>query len=207
MNLPSGLLHAEGNTLDIKVMGYALQKTASRQRSGGLSQVKIGPQAVLAEEHAAQTFWNISLVQAVTIATTVLGAFLLFLGWINRQEAHLSYFGLVILTWNALTLRTLMPDMPFSNGTVELLVCVGFSVLTALVVQFLLSYGALRSRVIEAGLVAQCLLVPLTLVLAGPQRLFNVSSAWYLLMVFELMVMMALYMYTEWRGQRTNFWR
>jgi two-component system sensor histidine kinase UhpB len=206
VSLPSGLLRAEGNTLDIKVQGYPLQKVSSRQRAGGLSAVRIGPQAVLAETQASQMFWNISLLQIITIATTVLGAFLLFLGWINRQEAHLTYFGLVILGWNALTARTWALDLPFDNGTAELLVCVGFSVLTALVVQFLLSYGALRSRVIEAGLLTQCLLVPMTLVLAGPQRLFNVSSAWYLLMVFEIMLMIALYLYTEWRARRSNFW-
>lgn len=204
--LPSGLLHAEGNTLDIKVQGYPLQKVTSRQRAGALSQVQIGPHALLAEQHASELFWNISLLQVITIATTVLGAFLLFLGWINRQEAHLTYFGLLILTWNALTARTWLRDLPVDNGSAELLVCVGFALLTALVVQFLLSYGALRSRVIEGGLLTQCLLVPMTLVLAGPQRLFTVSSAWYLLMAFEVLVMITLYLSTEWQNRRNNFW-
>jgi len=204
--LPTGLLRVEGNTLDIKVQGFALQKVSSRQRSGGLSQVRIGPQAVLAGEHSSQMFWNITVLQLMTVATTVLGAFLLFLGWINRQEAHLSYFGLLILGWNALTARTWLQNMPFDNGNTELLVCVGFAILVGLGVQFLLSYGALRSRAIEAGLLAQCLLVPLTLVLAGPQRLFNVSSAWYLLMTLEMMVVMALYLYAERRSERDNFW-
>lgn len=206
ITLPGALLRAGGNDLDIKVQGYALQKVSSRQRAGGLSQVRIGPQAMLAEEHASQMFWNISLLQAITIATTVLGAFLLFLGWINRQEAHLTYFGLVILAWNTLTARTSLRDLPFDNGTTELLTCAGFSVLTALLVQFLLSYGALRSRVIEAVLLIQCLLVPLTLVLAGPQRLFTISSAWYLLMTLEVVLMFALYLYTERQSRRGNFW-
>ena len=204
--LPSSLLRADGNTLDIKVQGFALQKVSSRQRSGGLSEVRIGPQAVLAGEHSSQMFWNISVLQLMTVATTVLGAFLLFLGWINRQEAHLSYFGLLILGWNALTARIWLQATPFDNGTTELLVCAGFAVLTGLGVQFLLSYGALRSRAIEAGLLVQCLLVPLTLVLAGPQRLFNISSAWYLLMTLEMMLVMALYLYAERRSQRDNFW-
>ncbi|HEX3141467.1 MAG TPA: sensor histidine kinase, partial [Rhizobacter sp.] len=206
INLPSGLLRPEGNLLDIKVQGYPLQKVTSRLRSGGLSQVRIGPHALLAAEHESKLFWNISLVQVITIATTALGAFLLFLGWINRQEVHLTYFGLVILAWNALSARILLQDLPFDNGTTEMLVCVGFAILTALVVQFLLSYGALRSRAIEAVLLAQCLLVPMTLVLAGPQRLFTVSSAWYLLMVLEVIVIMALYLRIERRAERGNFW-
>ncbi len=206
VTLPTGLLRAEGNILDVKVQGYALQKVSSRVRSGGMSQVRVGPQALLAAEHESHLFWNISLVQIVTVATTALGAFLLFLGWINRQEAHLTYFGLVILAWNTLTTRTWLQGMPFDNGSTEMLVCVGFAILTSLVVQFLLSYGAMRSRVIEALLLTQCLLVPLTLVLAGPQRLFNVSSAWYLLMVLEVIIMSGLYLRIEWRAQRQNFW-
>jgi two-component system sensor histidine kinase UhpB len=179
---------------------------SSRVRAGGLSQIRIGPQPVLAAEHQLQQFWSISLVQAITIATSMLGAFVLFLGWMNRQEAHLTYFGLVVLAWNALTARTWLQDMPFDNGTTELLVCVGFAVLTALVVQFLLSYGGMRSRAIEGVLLAQCLLVPVTLVLAGPQRLFTVSSAWYLLMVLEVIIVIGLYLRIEWRSQRENFW-
>ena len=206
VTLPGGLLHAEGNTLDIKLQGYTLQKVSSRQRSGGLSQVRIGPLAVLAEEHASKMFWSISLLQIITTATTMLGAFVLFLGWMNRQEAHLTYFGLLTLAWNALTARTWLQQMPFDNGTTELLVCVGFSMLAALVVQFLLSYGGLRSRVIEAILLTQCLLVPMTLVLAGPQRLFTVSNAWYLLMVLEVMVVTVLYLHAEWRAEGENFW-
>ena len=37
VSLPAALLRAEGNMLDIKVAGYALQQVASRQRAGGLS--------------------------------------------------------------------------------------------------------------------------------------------------------------------------
>jgi signal transduction histidine kinase len=204
--LPTSLLKGEGNTLDIKVQGYAVQKVSSRQRSGGLSAVKIGPQALLAEEQAWQTFWNVTALQMLAVATTVLAAFLLFLRVINPKEAHLGYLGLLILGWNALGLRSWWAHIPLDTYTVELLTCVGFAIVTGLTVQFLLSYSALRSRMIEAGLLAQCLMVPLTLALAGPQRLFNLSSAWYLLMALEVVAMMALYLYTEWHARRRTFW-
>jgi two-component system, NarL family, sensor histidine kinase UhpB len=206
VTLPRGLLRADGNTLDIELMGYPLQKVSSRQRSGGLSAVAVGPHELLVQEHASNTFWNITLVQMIAVATSALGVLLLVLGHKNRQEVHLTYLGLVILGWNVLSARTWLQDLPFDNATTELLVCVGFAALTGLVVQFLLSYGALRSRMIEAGLVVQCLVVPATLVLAGPTRLFTVSSAWYLLMVLEVMAMMVLYLYSEWHARRRNFW-
>ncbi len=206
VTLPSSVLQATDNVLDIKVMGYALQKVASRQRSGGMSEVKVGPYSALAKEHARAVFWNISLLKIVTLATSVLGAFLIFLGRINKHEVHLTYFGLVALMWNLLTVRTWWQNLPFDNIMVEMMVCVGFAILTALTIQFLLSYSALRSRVIEAVLLLQCLLVPLTLALAGPQRLFTVSSAWYLLLVFQVIATVVLYLYTEWHARRGNFW-
>ncbi|MCR5885153.1 ATP-binding protein [Rhizobacter sp. J219] len=206
MTLPASLLKPEGNTLDVKVQGYAVQKVSSRQRSGGLSAIKVGPQALLAHEQASQTFWNVTAVKLLAVATTVLAAFLLFLRAVNPKEAHLGYLGLLILGWNVLGLRSWWADIPLDTYTVELLSCVGFAIVTGFTVQFLLSYSALRSRMIEAGLLAQCLMVPLTLVLAGPQRLFNLSSAWYLLMVLEVVAMMVLYLYTERRARRRTFW-
>lgn len=206
MTLPASLLKPEGNTLDVKVQGYAVQKVSSRQRSGGLSAIKVGPQALLAQEQASQTFWNVTAAKLLAVATTVLAAFLLFLRAVNPKEAHLGYLGLLILGWNVLGLRSWWADIPLDTYTVELLSCVGFSIVTGFTVQFLLSYSALRSRMIEAGLLAQCLMVPLTLVLAGPQRLFNLSSAWYLLMVLEVVAMMVLYLYTERRARRRTFW-
>jgi two-component system sensor histidine kinase UhpB len=206
MTLPASLLKPEGNTLDVKVQGYAVQKVSSRQRSGGLSAIKVGPQALLAQEQASQTFWNVTAVKLLAVATTVLAAFLLFLRAVNPKEAHLGYLGLLILGWNVLGLRSWWADIPLDTYTVELLSCVGFAIVTGFTVQFLLSYSALRSRMIEAGLLAQCLMVPLTLVLAGPQRLFNLSSAWYLLMVLEVVAMMVLYLYTERRARRRTFW-
>lgn len=206
VSLPANLLQAEGNALDVKVQGYAIEKVTARQRSGGLSPVTIGPQDLLARAHASRTFWNVTAPEMLTVATTTLALLLLFLRAVNPKEAHLGYLGLLILSWNAVGLRNGWAHVPLDTQTVELLACVGFAIVTGFAVQFLLSYGALRSRMIEAGLLMQCLLVPLTLVLAGPQRLFNLASAWYMLMLLEVAAMTALYLYTEWRMQRKNFW-
>lgn len=206
VNLSPGLVRGGENHLDIKVQGYALQKVSSRLRAGGLSQVRIGPQALLQPEHETHMFWNITLAQGLAVATTVLGVFLLYLRWFNRHEAHLSYLGLTILMWNLLMLRSWAKEPPFDNASTEMLVCVGVSILTALVVQFLLSYSHVRSRVIEALLLLQCLMVPLSLVLAGPLRLYHFASAWNLLMVFEMIGAMVLYLRIERRAERGNFW-
>ncbi|MGE5864409.1 MAG: ATP-binding protein [Rhizobacter sp.] len=206
VSLPAALLREQGNVLDIKVMGYALQRVSTRQRAGGLSAVKIGPYALLQAERNTDRFWNLTIVEIITVGTSVLGVLVLCLGWLNKRDPHLVWFGLLTLTWNLLAFRMLARDLPFENATVELLVCVGWGLVTALAVQFMLSYGGLRSRTLEIGLVVQCLAVPLTLLAAGPQRLFVVTSAWQLLMVCEVIATMALYLHAIWQHRRTEFW-
>jgi len=206
ITLPAGLLLAHGNTLDIKLQGYVLQQVVSRQRAGGLSEIRIGPYDLLAGEYDSRLFWNISVVQISTFAVAVGALFMLCLGWMSRREASLMYFGLATMTWVLLTTRVWVREMPFDNSTVEFFACLGFAAFTALVVQFLLAYGGLRSRVIEICLLMQCLLVPMTLALAGANRMFDVSSVWYLLMAVESVAMIALYLYTIRRVQREELW-
>lgn len=171
-----------------------------------MSAVKVGPYDVLRAEYTSYRFWRLTIVEIITIATTMLGLLVLCLGWLNRREPHLIWFGLLTLMWNLLAIRMLVRDLPFDNGTVELISGAGWALVTAFGVQFMLSYANLRSRTLEVGLVLQCILVPLTLLLAGPQRLFVVMSAWQLLMVVEAIATMGLYLYAVWHHRREEFW-
>ncbi|MEY4561064.1 MAG: hypothetical protein RLZZ618_341 [Pseudomonadota bacterium] len=206
VSLPSSLLRDTDNTLDIKVQGYALQKVAARQRSGGLSQVRVGPHSVLADLHASQLFWNITIVEIITIATSVLGLLVLCLGWLNRGQPHLIYFGLLTLTWNLISARVLLQNTPLDNHLTEMATTMGFAVAVGLGVQFLLSYGGLRSRTIEIGLVIQALAVPASLAFSDPQRMFALSSAWLLMMLCEALAVAGLYLFTAWRNRNADFW-
>jgi two-component system, NarL family, sensor histidine kinase UhpB len=207
VTLPDGLLRADApNVLDIKVQGYALQKVASRQRSGGLSEVRIGPYDTLLQVHTRQTFWNLTLVKGMAVAMVLIGMYMLYLGWLNRQDVHFTYFGAMTLTWALLSTRLWWPHFPVENAWIEMLACVGQGIVVAAGVQFLLSYAGLRSRTLELVLLLQMLAVPVTLALAGPQRLFVVSSAWYLLMSFEAVAAIGLYLWVTWKTRRTQFW-
>lgn len=207
VTLPAALLRSDApNVLDIKVQGYALQKVASRLRSGGLSEVKIGPYDALLKEHAAQTFWSLALVKAMAVAMVVLGLYMVYLGWLNRQDAHFGYFGAMTLTWALLSTRLWWPYFPIDNAWVEFLSCAGFGLVVAAGVQFLLSYAGLRSRTLELVLLLQMLAVPVTLMLAGPSRLFTVASAWFLLMSAEAVAAIVLYLWVTWKTRRVQFW-
>jgi len=206
VSLPGALMLDKNNLLELQVVGHALQRVASRQRAGGLSVLKIGPQAVLAAEYADRLFWNVGSVKTVSVVLLVLGCVMIGLGWMNRREAYLGYFGWMSLTWGLLSVRLWWRDMPWDTGVMEFLFCCGFAPLVALAVQFMLSFADLRSRWIENALAAQWVLVPATLLLAGPSRLFFVASIWYPLFGLEVAAATVLYLTVTWRRKRRDFW-
>ncbi|MES2227685.1 MAG: ATP-binding protein [Pseudomonadota bacterium] len=206
VTLPAALLQDRGNLLDLQVQGHALARVASRQRAGGLSVLKIGPHAVLAGEYDERRFWNVTSVQFANLALAVLGCVMVGLGWMNRREAYLGYFGWFCLVWGLLSARLWWRDMPWDTGVMEFLFCTGFAPLVGLAVQFLLSFAGLRSRWIENALVAQWVLLPATLLLAGPARLFAMASFWYALLAAEVVATAVLYLVVTWRGRRHDFW-
>ncbi|MEO5695560.1 MAG: sensor histidine kinase, partial [Burkholderiaceae bacterium] len=116
ISLPSALLRDSGNRLDLQVRGQALERVASSRRAGGLSALKIGPQAALESEYEARLFWNVTSVQIASVALTVMGAILVGLGWMHRREAHLGYLGLLSLSWVVLSMRVWWQNGPWDTG-------------------------------------------------------------------------------------------
>ena len=206
ITLPAALLQERGNTLDVHLQGHALTRVASRQRAGGLSAIKVGPQALLADAYDDRLFWNVTAVQFANVALAVLGCVMVGMGWMNRREAYLGYFGWLCLAWGLLSARVWWRDMPWDTGVMEFLFCTGFAPLVALAVQFLLSYAGLRSRWIENALAAQWVLLPATLLLAGPGRLFLMASIWYAVLAAEVVAATGLHLVTTWRNKRQDFW-
>jgi signal transduction histidine kinase len=205
ITLPAGWLQPRGNVLDVQVVGSAVQRVGARQRAGGLSEIRIGPQTELAEEYARHVFWGIQAVEIASLALVVLGGFMLGLWWINRGEIPLLYFGAMLLGWALVCVRVWWRDMPLDTATIEFLGCCAYPPIVAFAVQFLLSHAALRSRFIEGGLIVQCLLMPLTLFIGGPTRVFLVANAWYSLLALEFFAAIGLYLTMIWRQRRADF--
>ncbi|MEP7299415.1 MAG: ATP-binding protein [Burkholderiales bacterium] len=206
VTLPGNALLDRGNLIELQVQGHAVQRVAARQRAGGLSAIKIGPQAMLAPEHASRLFWNVTAVEIVSIVLAVMGCVMIGLGLLNRSESYLGYFGWLSLTWAALSMRLWLRELPWDTGVMEFLFASGFAPVVALAVLFLISFADLRSRWIENALAAQWVLLPATLLLAGPSRLFTMASLWYPLFAIEVLAATALYLVVSWRRRRYDFW-
>ena len=206
ISLPAALLNERGNVLDLQVQGHALPRVASRQRAGGLSALKIGPQSVLAAEYEQRLFWNVTSVQIIAVVLAVLGLVTTALGWMNRREAYLSHFGWLSVVWALMSIRIWWRDLPWASGVTEFLFCTGFAPVASLAVQFLMSYADLRSRRIEYMLAAQWVLVPASLLIVGPDRLFMAASVWYVILMAEVFAAIGLYLRATWRRERDDFW-
>ncbi|MBY0467466.1 MAG: sensor histidine kinase [Burkholderiaceae bacterium] len=206
VSLPAALLNPSGNVLDIQVHGSALKHVAVRARAGGLSVLRIGPASELGRMYAQREFWGITTVQIASVTLTALGGFLLALSWINRKERYLKYFGALLIGWSLLSMRVWWPHWPLETRGFELLVCSAFAPVVGVAVQFFLSYAGVRSPRIAGGLLLQCLLIPLSLLVTDADDFFRLANAWFALMSLELIASIVYYLRLVWKNRRVDFW-
>jgi signal transduction histidine kinase len=204
--LPAGLLLARENQLDIKIAGHALTTVASREDAAGLSKLRIGPYAALAEQHAQSATLHVALPQMVSATLLLFGCAMFVMGWLNRSESHIAYFGALSAGWALLTARLWLRDVPLEHFQVELIQVSLLPMVTGAAVQFLLRYGGWRSRPISVALVAQCIVVPLSLAAGGADRLHVLANTWYVVLAIELLITMGFHLWTIRRQRQRSFW-
>ncbi len=208
VTLPAAYLMATDNVLDLHVQGQSLHQVLANQRAGGLSELQIGRLDELTELYETATFMNITVVQGIAIMVAALGLFLFALGWMNRREIYLRYFGLLCVGWALLTGRIWLRHLPLeglNDSSGELLVAMLFPPVVAMAIQFLLSYAGKRSRLIELALAVQCVVLPLSLWWAGPGNMFALANVWYLLLAGEIVATTGCYLNILWRRRRPDF--
>lgn len=203
--LPAALVKPGLNTLDLKLVGHPLAEVGARARAGGLSALQIGPLATLAWVHSWQTALNVGLAQALGASLLLTGGFMFVLGFVNRRESHLAYFGALSVGWALMDARLWVRSLPFDNAVTEFLLAAMAAFVTLAGVQFLLRYARLRHGTVNALLVAQCALMPVTLVLAGPQRLYAVVTVWSWLFALEVGIAALVHLRTLWQAKSPSF--
>jgi two-component system sensor histidine kinase UhpB len=206
VSLPSGLIVPGLNTLDLKVAGHALAQVASSLRAGGLSALQIAPMATLQPLQARQHALNVAVPQALSATLLLMGGFLCVLGWLNRRDSHLAYFGALSVGWAIVETRLWWRDVPVDNAVFEFLLCSMLPLLTMASVQFLLRYAQWRHRWIDIALPLQCVLMPLSLVLAGPDRLYPMANVWYVVLALQTLAASVFYLRTQFHEKRRSFW-
>ncbi|MDQ2778505.1 MAG: ATP-binding protein [Pseudomonadota bacterium] len=188
ISLPSALLKPEGNLIDIKVAGYPLSEVGARQRAGGLSTLQIGLRSALEPRAARRIALQVAAPQALSATLLLMGGFMFVLGWVNRRESHLAYFGALSVGWALIDTRLWLRTVPVSQWTVEFASCVLLGLITWAAVQFLLRYAGERYRSVNFAMPLQCAVIAATLVIAGPERLNAIAQVWYAVLATEVVV-------------------
>ncbi len=205
MALPAAMLEGKDNLLDIKVQGTKLASVASRQRAAGLSPILLGTPDELVSTHQSKRFWGVSWERASSMILAVFGGLMIALCILGRREASWLYFGLLSASWAVVAAGLAWQSPPLESSRYELLLAASCPVVGAFSVQFLLSYGGVRSRLFEAVLLIQCLVVPVTLTLAESSHLFVVARTWYTLIAAEIVAAMGIYLWLAYIAKRTDF--
>jgi signal transduction histidine kinase len=204
--LPSALMRPGVNTVDVKVVGEPLAAVASRQRAGGLSAMQLGLYAELAPVHARRHLLNVTLPQTASAMLLLVGVFMLLIGGLKRAHSHLVYFGAFAIGWAVVGARLWWADLPLSGHAADVLLVSFMPWVVLAGVLFVLRYaGDAKRRWIDTALYAQCLVVPPTLLLAGPERLYPVASGWYALFVAEAAAAIGWHLWTLWHRRRERF--
>ncbi len=214
ISLPGFLLRPGDNQLDIRLTGHPLEQVTARQRAGGLGAVHIGDWQALRRMADAQSFWAVTISQIIGGVLVVLGGFAVGLAWVRRLP-YLWHFGLLTLTWAALTSRLWFSSLPLSGPLAEVLIATVFALMAAFAVKFLLGYaghglhheGEQREvRWVNRVLVGQLMLLPATLLLArGSHYLFDVARGWYVVLALEVLASVGYFIWHAGRTRRAEF--
>jgi len=206
VTLPTALFKPSGNELVLAVRGHSLQQVSSRLRAGGLSALEFGRYDLMAAHHAKRVVVAIRLPEVMSGTLALMGSFMFVMGWFNRKQSYLAYFGALMVGWALLLARLWATELPMDNRTTELLLAalMGFVALAA--VQFLLRYANERLRWINIALPVQCLLLPASLLLAGPAQLYTASGLWFALLAAEVAMAAAHYLARAHRQKSRQLW-
>jgi two-component system, NarL family, sensor histidine kinase UhpB len=206
ITVPAALLRAEGNQLDLRVRGFPLAEVSSRQRVGGLSVVEFGPYGVMAAHHERRLVYASRLPEVLSGALLLMGSFMFVMGWFNRAQSYLAYFGALMVGWSLLLARLWLSDLPVSNHASELVLAALMAFITLAAVQFLMRYAGRRLRWLNIALPLQCLLMPATLLAAGPGRLYTVAGIWFVLLTMQGVAAAGFYLIESRRQRSRQLW-
>jgi signal transduction histidine kinase len=204
--VPDALLQAGRNELLVRVAGFAEGEVSARQRAAGLSEVRIGPAAILSVDHERQRFWNVTLAQVISGTLAALGIAVLGLWTVRRRESYLLHFGLLTVGWAVLSMRLVVRDLPLSHHIQEVLTCAAFFPVASSAFVFLARMVGRRWRWMDWGLAAQAVLAVLALMLAPHGKLLDTATVLYGVLALELLASGAMFFVLAWRTQRRDFW-
>jgi two-component system, NarL family, sensor histidine kinase UhpB len=203
--LPAALLKSGENVLDVKLRGQPLQRVAMRGRAAALSAVVIGPHDQLRACAERARFGNLELTIGLTTVAALCGLAALGMARVSHLD-YLAHFGAAALGWALWMTLMHMAELPLPSAWAESLLVAMLPPIAAAGMLFLLRYGGLAVGWLETTLWLQCVVVPLSLLLAAPDRLHTVAQPWPIILGLEMVAIVAWFLQRAWKLSRADFW-
>ncbi|PXW93838.1 signal transduction histidine kinase [Sphaerotilus hippei] len=203
--LPADLLHAGRNQLDLQLAAHGVPQVVSASHAGLVSPVLMGDYRTLDQMRRHQQAFNVSATMALATVVACVGLAALGLG-VASQLPYLGYFGAASLGWALVCALMLGATLPLPPLWTQWLMSTVVPPVAVAGMLFLLRYCGLRLSGLELSMALQCLVVPLSLLVAGPERLHMVAPPWFMILAIEMLVTIGAFLHRAWALSRPDFW-
>ena len=206
VSLPAALLKPGPNLLDIQVVGQPFAQVASHQRAGGLSPLVLGRHADLAPVQARLNAWQTGVPLGLGVTLLLMGGFAVALGWADRREGTLVWFGGLCLSWGCVDMRLWWREPPLGDAAMEAVHVAWMAVVALCAVRFLLRRAGETPTWIGRALVLQCAVVAASLALTGSDAINSLARFWSTLLALEVLAAGVTVLRALWRKRTAAFW-
>ena len=205
ITLPPALLKRTDNQLDIQITAQVRSQVAVSEHAGYLPPVRIGRMDVLEEELRRARTFNVSATQALALLAGLVGVASLALATLSRLP-YLGYFGAACVGWALLCALLTGARLPLSVVAHEWLIGALMPPVAVASILSLMRYSGLKVRWLELSIALQSVVVPLSLVLAAPDRISMITQPWMVILSLEVAVAAATFLHRAWNYSPADFW-
>lgn len=204
ITLPPAMLKRADNQLDIQLAGQVRSQVAFKEHAGQLGAVHIGPIELLETEQRRFRTINLSMTQALALLAGSIGVASMALAALSRLS-YLGYFGAACLGWALLCALLTGAPLPLSVAAHEWLIGALMPPVAVASILALLRYSGIQVRWLELSVALQSIVVPLSLVIAAPDRISTITHPWMIILSIEVLVAAGAFLHRAWRVSPADF--
>lgn len=202
--LPPAMLRPADNQLDIILAAQVRSQVAVSEHAGYLSPVRIGPMHQLEGMQRRLQTLHTGITQALAMLVGAVGTAALLLAALSRLP-YLGYFGAACLGWAMLCALLTGAHLPLSVPAYEWLTGALMPPIAVAAVLSLMRYSGIQVRWIELSVALQSIVVPLSLLIAAPDRISTITQPWMVILSLEVLVALGVFLRRAWARSPADF--
>ncbi|MFM2059898.1 MAG: hypothetical protein RLY71_4283 [Pseudomonadota bacterium] len=202
--LPPAMLKRADNQLDVQVAAQVRSQVAVREHAGHLPPARLGPLEALEHEARLARVFNLSMTQALALVAGIVGVAALALAALSRLP-YLGYFGAACVGWALLCALLTGARLPLSVAAHEWLIGALMPPVAVASILSLMRYSGIQVRWLELSIALQSIVVPLSLVIAAPDRISTITQPWMVILSIEVAAAAVAFMHRAWKMSPADF--